>query len=216
MDSKIVIAFLNSAFEDYIDARLLIKQDRLFNGGHLSSLASEKLLKSLILATDIQPKYLHLDKADKLINQVSKSIPNIQNFVNTDFLHYLGEIFSMRYYPERSDDRISISRNKLLWELDRLFDQVHSFFKFESGDNLASYSKEKNANNPLIYDENQWLLGKHDITELEALPDFIVGIYRFSMGAWISIQKELPKTFVNCKLGEEVKISAGNKQETTR
>ena len=117
----------------------------------------------------------------------------------------------MRYYPERSDDRISISRNKLLWELDKLFDQVHSFFKYETKNTLASYSRERNANNPLIYENNQWLLGKADIKELESFPDFIVAVYRFTFGMSVGVQKEFPKTFVNCKLGEELKISAGKK-----
>ena len=214
MGSKIISSVLSLALEDYIDARLLIRQDRLLNGGHLSALAAEKLLKGLIVASGMQPKRVHLDTVDKLLNQVSKNIPNVQNYINVDFLHYLGRIFSMRYFPEQNDDHISISRNKLLWELDRLFDQVHGYMRFEpsaEAQHMIIYSTEKELNNPLIYESNQWLLGKHSITELEALPDFIFAAYRFSLGMTVSVQKEFPKTFINCKLGDELKIEMGKK-----
>ena len=214
MDGKIISSVLSLALEDYIDARLLIRQDRLLNGGHLSALAVEKLLKGLILAYDMQPKHVHLDKVDKLINQVSKTIPNIQNYINVDFLHYLGRIFSMRYFPEQNDDHISISRNKLLWELDRLFDQVHGYMRFEpsaEAQHMIIYTTEKNLNNPLIYERNQWLSGKHSIAELEALPDFIFATARLPIGMSVTVHKEFPKTFINCKLGEELKIEVGKK-----
>lgn len=214
MDGKILSSVLSLALEDYIDARLLIRQDRLLNGGHLSALAVKKLLKGLILAYDMQPKHVHLDKVDILINQVSKTIPNIQNYINVDFLHYLGRIFSMRYFPEQNDDHISISRNKLLWELDRLFDQVHGYMRFEpsaEAQHMIIYTTEKKLNNPLIYERNQWLLGKHSIAELEALPDFIFATYRLPFGMTVTVNKELPKTFINCKLGEELKIEVGKK-----
>lgn len=213
IDDKLILNIFTIAFSDYIDARMLIRENRLLNGGHLSALASEKLLKAMILALNLQPVHVHLDNVKQLVNQVSKPIPDFRNYINIEFLQFLGRIFRMRYYPDKYDESICISRNKLLWEIDRLFDQFHNMLKFDPPDVCALYTQEKKLNNIMIYEENQWLEGKHEITELETYPDFLEAIYRSAgYGITASVRKEFPKTFVNCKMGEELKIDLGKKQ----
>jgi hypothetical protein len=203
--------FLDMAFDDYVDARILIRQNRLLNGGHLSALASEKVLKALALICGFEPRRDHLDKADRLLNPILEKIPNYKNCINVDFIHYLGRIYTMRYYPDRFDDQISISRNKLLWELDRFFDQIHSTLKFEPKDQITAYTKEKESGSVSIYEENQWLSGKGSITELETIPDFLEAILRTDIGVTVAVRKEFPKTFITSKLGEELEISRSAK-----
>jgi len=211
MNSKLALNYLSIAFDDYIDARVLIRQNRLLNGGHLSALATEKLLKALILTRGLVPKRVHLDHASQLISQISAGIPAYQDFIDVAFLHYLGRIFRMRYYPDQAADQISISRNKLLWELDRLFDRVHDRLRFGSRDVIAAYLREKQSKSPLLFEDNEWLLGKHELADLEALPDLLEAVYRRISGETIGIRKELPKTFISCKIGEEVIITEGKR-----
>lgn len=213
INSRKVLHQIVSSYTDYRDARILINHNRLLNGAHLSALAVEKLLKAAILATGESPARKHLDRADILLMKIDACLPEFSEYINIEFIHYLGRVYKMRYLPDKHHMQISISRNKLLWELDRFFDLMHNVFHFKNEQTKLNtpYYKAKHENATELVENNRWLAGKKDITDLKRNEDYIESIFRmgdaYNLG--VNIGKHVPSTFVNCPLGEEIKINIG-------
>jgi HEPN domain-containing protein len=148
------VNFLGLAFEDYIAARLLLRNGLLSQGVAVASTAVEKQLKALLAFHGVFTKR-HLDPS--LLAKVKKVEPELGTSLNTDFIKYLGKGFTLRYASIDSGEfGIVINQYRTLIELDATILTIDGGFKLHRNRELQEtpLTKAINEKNPMVLEQN--------------------------------------------------------------
>src|SRR5690606_25191579 len=95
-------SLIQLGFNDYIAARHLINNGYILQGVTLASTAVEKYLKVILVSKGKTKKDIgvHLDRIDKLKQQLDECYADFTNKIDERFLEILGKAYKARYYDD--------------------------------------------------------------------------------------------------------------------
>lgn len=127
--------FLLLALDDYLAARLLLRNGLLPQGAALAATAVEKHLKAVLALNNISTKK-HLG-CSGLLTLVRKHHPDLATTLNRDFIKFLDRAFRLRYAPvDGAGFNMVLSQHRILVELDKTMVEIDSGFKVQGVDPL--------------------------------------------------------------------------------
>ncbi len=119
--------FLGLAHQDYLAARLLLREGLLSSGVVLAATAVEKHLKAILALKKFHPKKQHLDGA--VLNLVESYYPDLHSELDMDFIKYLKRAFKLRYATAESPGfGIVINQYRSLVALDTMLAAIDRGF----------------------------------------------------------------------------------------
>jgi HEPN domain-containing protein len=127
------------ADNDYITARqLLLTDTALVQGCILSDTAIEKYLKALFVILGLKNPKLH--KVDKLYEKIKNN--GLKLNINEEYLALLAKSYQLRYFDDLPlGFNISLTRTKMLVELDHTVFEIRNGFKFGIGNKKLSNTR---------------------------------------------------------------------------
>jgi HEPN domain-containing protein len=127
--------FLLLALDDYLAARLLLRNGLLPQGTALAATAVEKHLKAVLALDDVYTKR-HLG-CSGLLTLVGKRHPDLASALNRDFMKFLDRAFRLRYASvDGTGFNMVLNQHRTLIELDKTMIEIDSGFKVEGADPL--------------------------------------------------------------------------------
>jgi HEPN domain-containing protein len=133
--AELVLKWIGWADNDYVAARLLLRQGLLTQGAILANTALEKYMKSISIALNINiPRSCH--DITKLYSPIIEEIPRLKT-LNEEFLGLLFKTYQLRY-PDglKAGFNIVLNNVSLLAELDK------SVFEIKKGLRVERASKK--------------------------------------------------------------------------
>ncbi|MBS98356.1 MAG: hypothetical protein CMI01_06730 [Oceanospirillaceae bacterium] len=122
--------FLGLAHQDYLAARLLIRQGYLSSGVVLAATAVEKHLKAILSLKNLHPKKQHLDGA--VLNLIRINYPDLHDNLDLDFIKFLKRSFKLRYATAESPGfGIVINQYRVLMALDSTIATIDEGFSIK-------------------------------------------------------------------------------------
>jgi len=152
--SQQILNYLSLALDDYIAARLLLREGLLAQGVAVASTAVEKQLKALLAIHGIYSKK-HLDKG--LLAKIRSVEPELGNYLSDDFIKFLGKGFSLRYASIDSGGfQIVINQYRTLIQLDAVILTIDGGFRLQlSGAKIRTPLEQAIADkNPMVLEDN--------------------------------------------------------------
>ncbi len=166
---KRALSFKNKGRQEYLLGRKLILENELLPGAVHISISIENYMKA-VLSCFGKSKRGHLDQAASLIRALKESGADVLDYVNEEFLMYLGEVYRTRYVDDLKEPiNFGIHKWKLLAEADYTaftFDwRVHSIRDGKIEPNLFEIAAS--GSNKMILIENHMVSGvsKRDFVE---------------------------------------------------
>jgi HEPN domain-containing protein len=144
--------FRQSAFMDYLAARVLLLDKMPLQALISASTCIEKYLKA-ILATKGKVTKTHLDSEDFYkIFEIEGF--DVHTYVNENFVRYLGRSYDLRYIEAKSESTsVAVETRKLLAELDELVSEFEKRLVFRQGGIVTSTNYQ---NVTSTYDQRIW------------------------------------------------------------
>jgi uncharacterized protein (UPF0332 family) len=147
--------FLLLALDDYLAARLLLRNGLLPQGAALAATAVEKHLKAVLALSNIFTKK-HLG-CSGLLTLVRKHHPDLATALNRDFMKFLNRAFRLRYTSvDGAGFNMVLNQHRTLIELDKSMVEIDSGFKAEAVDPLdaAPFREAVRSRRPLLFEDN--------------------------------------------------------------
>lgn len=151
---RITTDFLSLAYDDYLGARLLLRNDLLSQAVTLAASSVEKYFKAIVALRGNRCEG-HLSSA--LIRSVANYQPVLFKQMKPDFLSFLAKAYKLRYIDTQQHGfAIKISKNRTLLELDRTVRTIEEGLSFErDGKPVPTrYRDEREKRNPLLVESN--------------------------------------------------------------
>ncbi len=157
---NIALGMIQTAYSDYIAARVLLNKNHTLQGVILASTAIEKYFKALIIAHSGINKPVHFDKFDR----IKKAVEEIGYSVLIDnmdpcFIDILTKAYPLRYYDNiEFPTSIGFFKNQFLGELDQaiyFFDKA-IILSNDKGAILSPFKLDLQNKNPDLL-ENNWV-----------------------------------------------------------
>lgn len=130
MDETRCLNFLSIAFDDYVAARLLLRNCLLAQGVELASTAVEKYIKSILALKKQYPKKLHLEKT--LVSMLVQHHKHLYDSLDHDFIEFLSRGYKLRYAATESQGfSLVINQYRTLYALDKTIKEIDEGFIFK-------------------------------------------------------------------------------------
>lgn len=147
--------FLLLALDDYLAARLLLRNGLLPQGAAFAATAVEKHLKAVLALSNIFTKK-HLG-CSGLLTLVRKHHPDLATALNRDFMKFLDRAFRLRYASvDGAGFNMVLNQHRTLIELDKSMVEIDSGFKAEGVDPLHAtpFREAVRSRRPLLFEDN--------------------------------------------------------------
>lgn len=157
---NIALGMIQTAYNDYIAARVLLNKNHTLQGVILASTAIEKYFKALIVAHSGKIIPVHFDRFDRIkqaVEEIGCSV--LIDTMDPRFIEILTKAYPLRYYDNiRSPISIGFFKNQFLCELDQA---IHCFDRTLTPTNdkesiLSPLKLDVQNKNPDLF-ENNWL-----------------------------------------------------------
>ncbi|TFE30825.1 HEPN domain-containing protein [Cohnella luojiensis] len=160
---KMISGFINTAYRDYLAARILFNAGQLYRAIIISNTSIEKYLKAYLWATGKQSK-IHV--VEKLFAEACKLYPEL-NAINAEFIKKISESYSLRYFDnevftkENAKFRITVEQYKSLAELDFTVDLLQNLLvvEFQGRRLQGMYHADRESKNQHLFLNNFVLSG---------------------------------------------------------
>jgi hypothetical protein len=175
-DVKRIVGLKNSAFNDYLSARVLYNNDLLLQATFLANTCIEKELK--VCFEGISGNSVSIKHETSSIYQRLKYLLGISNIpLNENYLKQIQKIYRSRYYEKLSPGyNFVIIRKKFLAELDFTYDLLNSLTRMKMEDANDSqksvYESFKMGNDSRLFNNN-YILNKMHRTEFVETVDLV-------------------------------------------
>ncbi|MCC7248897.1 MAG: HEPN domain-containing protein [Lysobacter sp.] len=174
---KTVAGFLRLACEDYLAARLLLRQGLLIAAIPIAAQCIEKAMKAaLISKSHTVSKQQHLCPA--LIATFKKINPGFIDSETEDFLCFLAKGYKLRYaHTESEGYTIVINQYRTLMALDKAFSDLDKPFKLmaETEETATPYRAKASEQNALLTQDN-WIFNPEVKNEILTRANMVVEI----------------------------------------
>lgn len=147
--------YLLLALDDYLAARLLLKNGLLPQAGALAATALEKHLKAVLALNNVSTKK-HLG-CSGLLTLARKHHPDLASALNRDFMKFLDRAFRLRYASvDGAGFNMVLNQHRTLMELDKTMVKIDSGFKVEGVDSLDAtpFREAVRSSNHLLFEDN--------------------------------------------------------------
>jgi HEPN domain-containing protein len=153
MDETKCLNFLSIAFDDYIAARLLLRNRLLAQGVELASTSVEKYIKAILALKKQYPKKLHLEK--KLISMLVQHHKYLYDSLDHDFLEFLSRGYKLRYAATESQGfSLVINQYATLYALDKIIKEIDAGFIFKSSSIITPFRSAVLENDNRVITDN--------------------------------------------------------------
>jgi HEPN domain-containing protein len=163
--AQLALIWLNWADNDYIAARLLLRQGLLTQGTTLANTALEKYFKTLFVV--LNKKVPHGHDITILYQQICKEITSLK--LDEEYLSLLFKAYKLRYPDDlKPHFNIVINSVSMLTELDRCVFEIRKGFTFGSVNNkpiTTAFDDWKEASSSELVGDNCYF-GTASRTEL--------------------------------------------------
>jgi HEPN domain-containing protein len=172
---RMVSGFINTAYRDYLAARILFNAGQLYRAIIVSNTSIEKYLKAYLWAAG---KKSRGHNVEKLYNEAMKLYQELRS-INGDFIKQISESYALRYFDnevftrETAKFRITVGQYKALAELDFTADLLQNLLSVEfNGNKLQGmYHDDRENRSEHLFLNNFVLTGlrKTDLVEREQM-----------------------------------------------
>ncbi len=174
---KAITGFLRLACEDYLAARLLLKQGLLLTAIPIAAQCIEKVMKAALLSKGhTVSKQQHLCPA--LVATFKNTNPGFIDSETEDFLNFLAKGYKLRYAHSDSEGyTIVINQYRTLMALDKAFSDLDKPFvmKFGIEEAPTPYRTKASEQNALLIEDN-WIFDQELATEILTRDNMVVEI----------------------------------------
>lgn len=157
---NIALGMIQTAYSDYIAARVLLNKNYILQGVILASTAIEKYFKALIIAHSGKIIPVHFDRFDRIkqaVEEIGYSV--LIEKMDSRFIDILTKAYPLRYYDNiKSSTSIGFFRNQFLGELDQAiywFDQAIILY-YDKGAIISPLKLDFQNKTPDLL-ENNWV-----------------------------------------------------------
>ncbi|MBL0269794.1 MAG: HEPN domain-containing protein [Chitinophagaceae bacterium] len=163
-NSNLALGFIRGAYNDYIAGRVLLNAGYIMQGAILASTAVEKSFKAVLAIKGISPKWVHMDKIEKLkegIHEAGYSV--LFEKLDPNFLSVLSDVYKIRYFDNIKEHfSVGFFINQFIGELDHsfaIFERAYIMEKSDGSEALTPLKMDlKKGNQDLL--ENNWVAKK--------------------------------------------------------
>lgn len=149
--------FIN-AYDDYLGARILLRNGLLQQGAILANTAIEKYFKGIMTILNVPVLRKHDISIKKYENTLRSRFRKLHDFINFKFIKLLSQCYSLRYLDDLEDNfNITIIRLKTLAELDFTVGKIEENFKIGNISNINKFEHDKINSVSELLDENFYL-----------------------------------------------------------
>lgn len=153
MDETRCLSFLSIAFDDYVAARLLLRNRLLAQGVGLASTSVEKYIKAILALKKQYPKKLHLEK--KLVSMLAQHHKHLYDSLDHDFLEFLSRGYRLRYAATESQGfSLVINQYRTLYALDRTIKEIDTGFIFKNSSITSPFRTAILEKDTRIFEDN--------------------------------------------------------------